>query len=62
MEVAEGWKRVEKKVKHKLNCWDDEIICLIEGISNEKKYVDEQATKFGNKQEKGKFGESSRLE
>ena len=36
MEVSEGGKRVEKKVKHKPTCRDDEIIFLIEGIGNEK--------------------------
>ena len=56
-EVGEGGKRVQKKVKHKPTCRDDEIICLIEGIGNEKKYFDEQVTTFGNNQEKGKFGE-----
>ena len=35
-EVGEGGKRVEKKVKRKPTCRDDEIICLIEGIGNEK--------------------------
>ena len=36
MEVGEGGKRVEKKVKRKPTCRDDEIICLIEGIGNNK--------------------------
>ena len=36
MEVGEGGKRVEKKVKRKPTCRDDEIICLIEGIGNKK--------------------------
>ena len=37
MEVGEGGKRVQKKVnKRKPTCRDDEIICLIEGIGNEK--------------------------
>ena len=35
-EVSEGGKRVEKKVKRKPTCRDDEIIFLIEGIGNEK--------------------------
>ena len=36
-EVSEGaWKRVEKKVKRKPTCRDDEIIFFIEGIGNEK--------------------------
>ena len=36
MEVGEGGKRVEKKVKRKPTCRDDEIICLIEGIGDKK--------------------------
>ena len=56
MEVGEGRKRVENKVKRKPTCRDDEIICLIEGIGNNK-YFDEQVTKFGNKQKKRKFVE-----
>ena len=36
MEVGEGGKRVEKKIKRKPTCRDDEIICLIEGIGNKK--------------------------
>ena len=36
MEVGEGGKRVQKKVKRKPTCRDNEIICLIEGIGNEK--------------------------
>ena len=35
-EVGEGGKREEKKVKRKPTCRDDEMICLIEGIDNEK--------------------------
>ena len=53
MEVGEGGKRVEKKVKRKPTCRDDEN-CLIVGIGN-KKVFDEQVTEFGNKQEKRKF-------
>ena len=34
VEVGEGGKRMEKKVKRKPPCRDDEIICLIEGIGN----------------------------
>ena len=36
MEIGEGGKRVQKQVKRKPTCRDDEIICLIEGIGNEK--------------------------
>ena len=32
MEVGESGKRVEKKVKRKPNCRNDEIICSSEGI------------------------------
>ena len=35
-EVGEGGKRVEKKVKHKPTCRDDEILFLIEGIATKK--------------------------
>ena len=34
VEVGEGGKRMEKKVKRKPTCRDDKIICLIEGIGN----------------------------
>ena len=35
-EIGEDGKRVEKKVKRKPTCRDDEILFLIEGIGNEK--------------------------
>ena len=34
VKVGEGGKRMEKTVKRKPPCRDDEIICLIEGIGN----------------------------
>ena len=61
MEVGERGKRVGKKVKRKPTCRDDEIICLIEGIGNEKGTLMSKLPNSVTNKKKGKLGESSPL-